>query len=758
MIYMSIALQAFSAPVKKRVDSFSTGVRLEKEGMMIYCCLKRSRNRGKGKRTLRALRRFMVVTVMLVVLCGVTSPCIGKDPDAGQVLQSGREFNFPRVPPAHKHMHLLLENALQYVDPVHGIVDPASGYLPEGWNQEPRKGLFLRSFTQLTAIGTWIELLANIVAGYVDNPYLSRESAMSRLSLTVKTLLEDQRNPSLAAKGLLVNFLSLEGGKRTGPLLESIEKKRFLDAFGDNTGRTIWQALVKKGWILEEDYGRKGRIRRSGNYGAAHFNGALAPYAGESLKSRIMGLLDQRVVTIIFGDNVNLTASLAKSIGALLRPELRNDPRVAGLREEMERFIDAQKDGYSHLFDPKTGTFVFGWDATVDRFVGWDDGRGNWITGQMNYFVNEFRGPWTFAVLRYALPEASIRNAAFKIKRYRDADGKHTHALAAWEGSAFQLLGLSLFMQEHKNPGWRKSLETLVDIELDFSSTRGLPGFLSEAYSGNGTEYTGLIGISDIAVTDKPLITHAPSLYTLGVAYTLAPEKVERFLEERWPEISRLFTSHGPWEGWDISRHAVIPYQTSVHTLSLILGAIGSAHENMHRYLEHMNLTAPLEKLYEPGDRANLLDAGNQVIPWTSDPSRFEFTREKGICRFASNLAGTGGLSFVVPEDRTISLSNGRLVLRYRSEGQEVDAHLSFKRQKDDPLPAPAIPIEILTRFKPAKEKEEEMEIVLPATPALRGIQEIALVFGKSEKRLPVDVSLTAFEFVPFDFALEAAR
>jgi len=80
-------------------------------------------------------------------------------------------------------------------------VDPVSGYPAEGWNQEPRNRLFLRSFTQLTAIGKWIELLANIVAGYADNPYLSRESATAGLSLAVKSLLGDQRNPSLAAKG-----------------------------------------------------------------------------------------------------------------------------------------------------------------------------------------------------------------------------------------------------------------------------------------------------------------------------------------------------------------------------------------------------------------------------------------------------------------------------------------------------------------------------------------------------------------------------
>jgi hypothetical protein len=655
-------------------------------------------------------------------------------------------------------MRLLLENAFQYVDPIHGIVDPLSGYPAEGWNQEPQHGLFLRSFTQLTAIGVWIELLANIVAGYADNPYLSRESAMARLSLAVQSLLEDQRNPSLAAKGLLVNFLGLEGGNRTGPLLESIERKRFVDTFGDSTGHAVWRALVQRGWLLEEENGLKGRIRRTEQYGAAHFDGVLAPYAHESLKSRILGLLDQRVVTIIFGDNANLTASLAKSIGALLRPEIHDDSRVAKLREEMERFIDLQKDGYAHLFDPKTGTFFFGWDATANRFVGWDDGRGNWITGQMNYFINEFRGPWTFAVLRYALPEASIRNAGFKIKPYRDANGRDNYALAAWEGSAFQLLGLSLFMQEFRNPAWRRCLETLVDIELDFSTRNRFPGFLSEAYSGKGTEYTGLVGIPDIAVTDKPIITHAPSLYTLGVAHTIAPEKTERFLKEHWPMISGLFTSHGPWEGWNTSKNKIIPYQTTVHTLSLILGGIGSAQENMHRYLDHRGLLGALEELYQPGDKMDFLASGNRTVPWTSDQSRFDFIQMTGSCRFASHLTGIGGMAFFAPEDRTISLSNGRLVLRYRSERPVLDARISFHRAKDDPLPAPTIPIEVFTRFRATKEKEEEIEIVLPATPALRGIKEVSLTFGKSGNQQPVDLTLTGFEFIPFGVALDPVK
>jgi hypothetical protein len=662
-------------------------------------------------------------------------------------------FEYPTVPRHHRHMRRLLNNAFSYVDPAHRIIDPVSGYPAEGWNQEPANGVFLRSFTQLTAIGAWIELLANIAAGQADNPYLSRGAALDGLALAVATLRADQRDPNLAAKGLLSNFIGFDGGERRGPLLESIERRRFIETFGEPVGQAIWQALLDKGWLQEEDNGRKGRILRREGYGALHFDGALAPYADPSRQAAIMGLLDQRVVTIIFGDNANLTAALARAIGALLQPEIRDAPQAVALRDAMERFIEAQKEGYAHLFDPKTGTLVFGWDATADRFVGWSDDRGNWVTGQMNYFINEFRGPLIFTVLRYGLPVAAIRNAGFKIKPYRQADGSDTYALAAWDGSAFQLLGLSLFMQERRNPAWRRALETLVDIELDFSTRHKLPGLLSEAYSGKGTEYTGLIGIGDIAVTDYPLDTQAPSLYSLGVAYGIAPEQVDEFLRAAWARVSSLFTEHGPWEGWNMATDKVIPYQTTVHTLSLILGGINTAHDNMRRYLDAMNLTGQLEALYAPGQRIDLLAAENRVIPWTAHEDPIAFSRDEVASRFASNISGSGGLAFVLPEDHPKSLSNGKLSIRFRSETAIEDAVVAFKRAEGDPFPPPAIPIEIFARFP--KTEDGTVEVVLPATPALHGISEVSLTFRSDEQPVPVDLAIRAFEFVPFDVALE---
>src|SRR5262249_22619283 len=97
----------------------------------------------------------------------------------------------------------LLENALRYADPKNHMTDPVSGYPSEGWNHDPRQGVFLRTFTQLTAIGLWMELLGNVAAGHVEAPFLPPDKAIADLTKLVKTLRQDQRDPRLSADGLL---------------------------------------------------------------------------------------------------------------------------------------------------------------------------------------------------------------------------------------------------------------------------------------------------------------------------------------------------------------------------------------------------------------------------------------------------------------------------------------------------------------------------------------------------------------------------
>ena len=127
----------------------------------------------------------MVKRILLLVLVSLGVGC------ATQEEMARRPFA------DHVHMRALIANAMGYINPKHGLVDKASGYPVEGWNHDSSKGLFLRSFTQLTAIGEWTELLANIAAGYADNRYVSRQEALEKLEQVVDSLLADQEDPTV---------------------------------------------------------------------------------------------------------------------------------------------------------------------------------------------------------------------------------------------------------------------------------------------------------------------------------------------------------------------------------------------------------------------------------------------------------------------------------------------------------------------------------------------------------------------------------
>src|SRR6516165_12395167 len=60
----------------------------------------------------------------------------GGAPQAGGGAHATSSFRFPTVPPEHKHVRALLENALRYAAPANKMIDPVSGYPFEGWNQD----------------------------------------------------------------------------------------------------------------------------------------------------------------------------------------------------------------------------------------------------------------------------------------------------------------------------------------------------------------------------------------------------------------------------------------------------------------------------------------------------------------------------------------------------------------------------------------------------------------------------------------------
>jgi hypothetical protein len=712
-----------------------------------------TRNTKVAKRfALRAPRSAPWQAIMLAA-CLAFATSSGNTPAAEPTKSTPGDpaVRFPTVVSQHKHVRALLENALQYIAPRNGLIDPKSHYLVEGWNDDPKSGLFLRSFTQLTVIGLWMELLADVAAGYADTPHLSREQAWSELIHVVKSLREDQHNPRLSAKGLLGNFLDLASGKRLGPLASDVEKDRFLQAFGPVQGEAIWKALQTKGWIVSRNNDRDGAIQRSDRYGWDFFDGALAPYNDKAVKQKILAILDQRVVMVVFGDNANLSASVAKTIGALLRPEIRDKAESIQLRRDLEHFLDDQREGYGYLYDAKAGLFYFGWDATKQRLFGWVDLQGNWKTGHLDYLVNEFRSPATFVILRYGLPLDAIKNLGFKMKPYRMRDGRGLYALAPWDGSAFQALGLEVSPGELNSPSWRRLLHNAVDIELDYAARQKLPGFLSESYTGQGVRYTGDVGIPEIAVNPKPRITEAASLYTLGVAYTISPDKIEQFLAANWPLLSKLLTDHGPWEGFNVRRQEAIRFQTSAHTLSLVLGLLGTRSEHMMRYLDFKGLGERLAETFRPGEKMDLLSEENQVFAWADKASRIQSARAKGTFRVRSERLNQMGIAFVSSRPSGVNLSGGVLTIRYRCSGPIEPALIALKPAGHDPAATSLIPKELFVRFGETNDKEEEVQVPLPATPGLTAIKEVVITHEQEKKERAIDLSITRLEFTPLN-------
>ncbi|WP_165250339.1 hypothetical protein [Paludisphaera soli] len=658
-------------------------------------------------------------------------------------------FRFPTVPEEHPHARALLANALKYIGPENRIFDPASGYPFEGWNQDPARGIYLRSFTQLTAIGQGMEILANVAAGVCEAPFVSRREALALLGRQARTLLVDQSDPRLSADGLLGNFLDLATGRRLGPLTTDVTWDKLAAAIGAGKAEAAWRGLEAKGWITPRKDGREAAVNRKPGFGWEHFNGPLEAFADNATKQKIMDVLDERVVMTVFVDNANLSSSVARCLGALLRPEVAEDPEAVAIRKSLETFLERQAEGYARLYDPAAGQFYFGRDVTHDRLFGWNDLEGKWVTGHVDYLVNEFRGPATFIVLRYGMPADAIANLGFKMKPYRAADGRSRHVLAPWEGSAFQGLGFELTMTELERPSWRRLLEDFVDVEVDYSTRHGLPGFLSESYSGRGEQYTGSIGIPEVTVAPDPRITDAPSLYTIGPAYAVSPARVEAFLAAQWPLIETLQTDHGPWEGYHATERGPILFQTSAHTFSLILGLLGTASDNMKAYLESRGLHENLERIFRPGAGADLLAEPAAVFAWDAPANPLTSRRDDQGFHVASPKAAEPGVAFVAPADSGVDLSGTVLSLRYRLKSPAAPAKIALKPVKTETNSAAGlIATELFVELAPSSD-EAELRIQLPATPGLARIKEVVLSLGPDAKGRPLELSILGLAASP---------
>jgi hypothetical protein len=246
----------------------------------------------------------------------------------------------------------------------------------------------------------------------------------------------------------------------------------------------------------------------------------------------------------------------------------------------------------------------------------------------------------------------------------------------------------------------------------------------------------------------QPRLTDAASLYTLGVAYTIAPDRVEQFLAANWDRVSRTFSDHGPWEGYNVTRHEVISVQTSAHTLALILGLLRSGSEHMMRYLESKGLTDRLAELFPVGAPVDLLSGPADVFAWTDKESRHESRREQAAFHVQSRQVHFLGIALVARAPGGFNLSGGRLRIGYRCAETIEPVTITFK-PVINPQAAGLISKEIFARFLPTKDGEAEIDVPLPAMPGLTHVKEVVFSHEPGSSGGPIDLTLTRVEFSP---------
>jgi hypothetical protein len=333
------------------------------------------------------------------------------------------------------------------------------------------------------------------------------------------------------------------------------------------------------------------------------------------------------------------------------------------------------------------------------------------------------------------------------MKPYRSRDGKVTYSLAPWEGSAFQALGLGLSLGETARPSWRVLLENVVNIEIDFATRKSLPGFLSESYTGQGVQYTGAVGIPELAVSPKPRITDAASLYCLGVAYSVEPDQLEHFLMNNWPVISSLFTDHGPWEGYNVARREKIQFQTTAHTLSLTLGLIGTGSAQLKRYAEHKGISDRIDSFFPTGKGADLMARDTEAVAWCNKESQVHTERMPEAFRVRGDEIKFLGIAFIPRAKEGVNLSGGVLSLHYRSA--KALGPVAIELKPGGNVPPGLISKQLFTHFEQTGEREAEIQIPLPATIGLSNIKEVVITHDRGSDATPIDVSVTRLKIQP---------
>jgi hypothetical protein len=622
--------------------------------------------------------------------------------------------------------------------------DP-SGYPYEGirWNEETRTIEPIRRYTQITAVGQTAEFLASIINGEIVLPLIPVREALNLLTRIMRALQRDQDDPRVSEDGLPIAFIEFdrEMNRMRPPLPYEVTPDVLPEKWGEKRA-VIWERLLERKWLVRKDPDSSAAIV---NRSAPGFGADLGLDLSEEL-DQVNEILNKRVKNVVAGDIANLLASLVSTWGKLFKARERIvqeedvSQQITAIMEAIDRCIMAMRQGFRQDFlDGSTGLLRRGflvYEAEGQKHKEFFNAYQN--------FSDEFISGIMLAKVIYALPLSVVRNISVALKGYRDRENRVLFTKVPFFGGAFAILWPTLYVPHDISPSDRRLLSNFVHIAIDYARVHGAqPGFLSECYGTSG--YFGKVGIPSIAYTGG-IRSDLVSLYPLGSAYAIAPHEVERFLETNWAKVSEI----GFWDSYDLKEGRVVRVATAAHTLSNILGGLGSGPSHVEAYLKAHGLYGDFLSLFEPGRvKVDLSATPVEAKKAPSHESLVTVIKTEEGYRFISNDSSTVTITFSPGE---VSLSGTTLVLRYRSETDAIKgARIVLERPDQRALP-PGVGMqnEIFFSLRNTQGRMKEVRIPMPSTPALAGVDRVQLwLYGSADQPQTLGLTIGGFEILP---------
>ena len=602
---------------------------------------------------------------------------------------------------------LLEQINLLYFDPAFGLVESTHEYPLEGWAS--------RHITQPSNFGFYAYLLATIAAGDLVTSTISKAEAIRRLDVLMTHLLADQ--PTLGFKGLFP-WLSYTGTDwvrmQNDPYGQQV-------SFEDNTNFTNALA-VAYGALLDETltsdatvHGAGGILEKIDTFIENQKVGYLAMYnTGSNTFSQTMqipsGALSGTVAT--FGAESSapllfLTLQYGDTFPASAYAKLNFSTRTYTMQDLTTREVVA----------PFSGAFQMYWPALVMPESENPDLRGmleTYTDVQLDY-ANRNSQPGLLSAAYDVGPENLLNRTVSAFSWAGDIvtatrEGSSFHVTSAtdagigvaftdgskftFEGSTMQFRYSSMTAVPNARIEFKQRingvLTTVYTEQLTLENTggaertvsftppvSGLLGDLAEvvfATSGGGalnitlhsfdTEriaYNFPLGINEIALIST--VETTPSVYNLGAAYMFRPAGVEALLQGLIAGHKELVSSHGLWEGENMSSGKVVNEQVFNNMTTFILGMNGTGPSYMTRYLENKGLTAELESIWNSQTPVSV--TGHSTV------SNFEWDVYKGTSWKLNESVRASDRQIRITYQSDTPITGAKFDLKYSGSGSE---------------------------------------------------------------------------------------